>query len=67
MLINEIRTRKFWIVMCDNNEQYTVYTVINKIEYWAVIINNMKYTILYNNCQIHINQDELTVTSNSII
>ena len=53
--------------MCDSNEQYTVYTVINKIEYWAVIINNMKYIILYNNYQIYINQDKLTVTSNSII
>ena len=53
--------------MCDSNEQYTVYIVINKIEYWVVIINNMKYIILYNSYQIHINQDDLTVTSNSII
>ena len=53
--------------MSDSNEQYTVYIVTNKIEYWAVIINNMKYIILYNNCQTHIHQDDLTVTSNSII
>ena len=66
-LLNETRTKKFWIVMCDRNEQYTVYIVINKIEYWVVIINNMKYIILYNSYQIHINQDDLTVTSNSII
>ena len=53
--------------MSDRYEQYTVYTVINTIEYWAVIINNMKYIILYNNYQIHITRDDFRVTSNSII